>query len=111
MVSGQSPFIQVGVALTPVISNCPPKVLAYFLSFPSNFYLSFYFIAVVFWSNLLLTCEYLTNFSSLIFTYFYIKLLLPVSAYPILSVFHLRFITFSSATATIEPGFFTILIC
>lgn len=70
----QSPFIQAGVARTPVIISCPPKVLASFLSFPSNFYLYFYLIAVVLWSSLLVTCEYLINFYYLSLTYFYLSI-------------------------------------
>jgi hypothetical protein len=45
--NNHNPFIQVGVARTPVIKSCPPNVLASFRSFPSNFYLYFYLIAVV----------------------------------------------------------------
>lgn len=60
----QAPFIQAGVALTPVINSWPPKVLAYFFYLPSNFYLSFSLIAVVLCYNFPFTCENFTNFYS-----------------------------------------------
>ena len=49
------PCIHAGVALMLACSKLPPKVFASFLFLPSNFYLYFSLIAVVFSSSLLFT--------------------------------------------------------
>lgn len=90
-----NPFIHIGVALTPVISNCPPKVFASFLSFPSNFSLSFSFMATVLCSNLLLTYEYLIVFSYFIFSYFFINKYLLYESILLHVFFNLKSIFFS----------------
>ena len=106
-----NPFIQLGVALTPVISSCPPKVFASFLSFPSNFSLSFSFMAVVLCSNLLLTCEYFTNFCSFIFTYFWVTKKVPVFGDPTSDVAHLQFLVYALGAVLLGLGYVLQPIC